>query len=112
MHTLSRNLLGCSAVLSGADVCIKSTEFDTVRGVWCAKHRDCVREVQMLHERARVVLPAVNASICYGLSSASISDQVGIEKTHVKVQYNEAKEDKPTIGFGNASPGYKTDPTA
>jgi hypothetical protein len=31
-------------------------------------------------------LPAVNAIICYGLSSAAkISDQVGIEKTHVKI---------------------------
>lgn len=47
-------------------------------------------------------MPAVNASICYGLSSAAISDQIGIEKTLVKIQYNEAKEDKPTIGFGNA----------
>lgn len=94
-------------------MCIKSTEFDAVQGVWCVSHRDCVREVQMLHERARVVLHAVNASICYGLSSSSISDQVGIEKTHVKVQYNEtAKEEKSPIGFGNVGPSFKADPIA
>jgi hypothetical protein len=75
VHTLSRHLVGYSEQITGADICIKSTEFDAVRGVWCAKHRDCIREVQMLHERARVVHPTVNAIICYGLSSAAkISD--------------------------------------
>lgn len=58
----------------------------------------------MLHERARVVHPTVNAIISYGLSSAGkISDQVGIEKTHVKIQYNDGnvKDDKSQNGSSN-----------
>ena len=107
VHTLSRQIKGVSSVLSGVDICLKNKEY--LPGVWCVKHHDCQREIQMHLEKKRIVHPVVNALLCYGLSSAArISEQLGIEKTFVKVQYSGSekaeKEEKSPAGFGIGGP--------
>jgi hypothetical protein len=70
-----------------------------------------MREVLVDHERNRFILPEVNASLCYGLSSvAKIAEQLGLEKTHVRVQHsmNENRQDeKSPVGFGKGGPFEK-----
>ena len=54
-------------------------------------------------EKKRVVLPEVSACLCYGLSSAArISEQLGIEKTFVKVTYNgaDSSNENKSASFG------------
>lgn len=103
-------MAGHTTVLSGVDICIKTVEF-TEPGIWCNRHYECFRQVLIHYERNRLLLPAINASLCYGLSSvARIAEQLGIDKTYVKVQYNPVDmkpEEKSPAGFGIGGPYQK-----
>lgn len=64
----------------------------------------------MTNERSRTTVPDVKQAIQYGLTTQGrLSEQVGIDKTYVRVQYhgndNIMKSDEEKlVGFGSGGP--------